>query len=232
MKKIILFSVLLLSLFLFSRIILHDRAIEEVAATQATVDREPEYTLTITIPTIETSEEVKEVGTFVGDYGDSANDSSIITESEYEEIEYIYEEEQTTEYTYEETTEYTHEETEYNVTAFSDEDLFVFMRCVYLENGMNSEYCAYLTACVILNRYYDYGYESLSDVVFARGQFSVAGSIYNDDYINDLTRAACEHALTETDRNPHSFHMGYWNGEEDYGVYAIVDGEHFICGWY
>ena len=106
------------------------------------------------------------------------------------------------------------------------------MRCVYLENGMNSEYCAYLTACVILNRYYDYGYSSLSDVVFARGQFSVAGSIFDDDYINDLTRSACEHALAETDRNPHSFHMGYWESEEEYGVYDIVDGEHFICGWY
>lgn len=219
MKKIIFLTVLLLSFFCLSRIVLHDRGVPQVAATITQREHEHEYTQAVTIPTISTSEEVEEVATVVGDYGGNSSDSYTITEPEYEEI--IEYEEETTEYV------------EPNInSAFSNEDLFVFMRCVYLENGMNSEYCAYLTACVILNRYYDYGYSSLSDVVFARGQFSVAGSIYDDDYINDLTRSACEHALAETDRNPHSFHMGYWEGEEEYGVYEIVDGEHFICGWY
>ena len=217
MKKFL--SILIFLIGMAGGISLFIPQIDEGPSCPQVVDRELEYTQIVAIPSIvrETSEEVKEVETNVGDYGDNIIDNSDSARSEQQEEEII-----------EETTEYI----EPTVVAFSDEDLFVFMRCVYLENGMNSEYCAYLTACVILNRYYDYGYESLSDVVFANGQFSVAGQIYDDNFINDLTRSACEHALAETDRNPHSFHMGYWEGEEEYGVYEIVDGEHFICGWY
>ena len=95
-----------------------------------------------------------------------------------------------------------------NPYEFTDDEIWEIARITYLENGyVGYYYPTYLTACVIINRYLDWGYNSIEEVIFAQGQYSTAYKY--DDWgggtlvINDLTWQAVYDALADTDRNPH-----------------------------
>lgn len=91
-------------------------------------------------------------------------------------------------------------------------------------------YTQYLTACVILNRYLDWGYASLHDTIHAQGQYATADMYTEYDgsaiVIGERTWSAVYDALANTDRNPHYQMRGganqrvyYWDKEWDVCFY-------------
>lgn len=99
-------------------------------------------------------------------------------------------------------------ETEEDPWGFTDDELYEIARITYLENGCEGYYYpTYLTACVILNRYLDWGYGSISEVIHAPGQYSTADKYTNwsggELVISDMTWQAVYDAMANLDRNPH-----------------------------
>lgn len=114
---------------------------------------------------------------------------------------------------------YEEEETEVHPVetyTFTEDEIWEMTRIVYLENGIDdasTDYTLYLTACVILNRLYDWGEcNTIYEVIWERGQYSTAdrytdynggelGSSYPEGWSKSYN-AVCE-AIENTDRNPH-----------------------------
>ena len=100
------------------------------------------------------------------------------------------------------------EQTTGNPYGFTDDEIWEIARITYLEDGcISSYYTTYLTACVIINRYLDWGYSSIYDVIFDAGQYATAYKYDNWGggalTINEMTWQAVHDALADTDRNPH-----------------------------
>ena len=100
--------------------------------------------------------------------------------------------------------------------TFTEDEIWEMTRIVYLENGIDDEstdMTIYLTACVILNRLYDWEEcDSVYDVIWQGGQYSTANR-YEDYNGNELGgsypegwrksyEAVCR-AIENCDRNPH-----------------------------
>lgn len=106
--------------------------------------------------------------------------------------------------------------------GLSLEEVYEIARVTYLETGIQGEgyeYVTYLTACVIINRYLDWGYDSIFEVTEDEGQYSTAG--WEADGINEVTWEAVYRALTDTDRNVHFQASSYWL--EGYGYELYYD---------
>ena len=110
------------------------------------------------------------------------------------------------------------EETEVHTVeyTFTEDEIWEMTRIVYLENGIDDEstdMTIYLTACVILNRLYDWEEcDSVYDVIWQGGQYSTAnryedyngnelGASYPDGWRKSY-EAVCM-AIENCDRNPH-----------------------------
>ena len=101
--------------------------------------------------------------------------------------------------------------------ASQQDEIWEMIRIVYLENGITYPECTYetvyLTACVILNRLYDWPEcNSITDVIFEQGQYSTAYMYedYNGAALGssnpegwEISKQAVYHALEDCDRNPH-----------------------------
>ena len=101
--------------------------------------------------------------------------------------------------------------------ACQQDEIWNMTRIVYLENGITYPECTYetvyLTACVILNRLYDWPEcSSIIDVIYEKGQYSTAcryedydgselGSSNPEGW--EISKQAVYHALEDCDRNPH-----------------------------
>lgn len=88
--------------------------------------------------------------------------------------------------------------------GLSLEDVYELARVTYLETGFQGEgyeYVTYLTACVIINRYLDWGYDSIEAVTHDAGQYATAD--WDAEEINAMTWQAVRDALVATDRSPH-----------------------------
>lgn len=119
------------------------------------------------------------------------------------------------------------EETEVHTTeatpgayTFTEDEIWEMTRIVYLENGIveeSTDETLYLTACVILNRLYDWDEcNTVYEVIWEPGQYSTANR-YEDygggelgSYAEGWQRsyAAVCAAIESTDRNPHFQSMG------------------------
>ena len=108
------------------------------------------------------------------------------------------------------------EEEQNEVYSFTEDEIWEMTRIVYLENGIDDESTdttLYLTACVILNRLYDWDEcNTVYDVIWENGQYSTAnrytdynggelGSSYPYGWEKSYN-AVCK-AIECTDRNPH-----------------------------
>ena len=100
--------------------------------------------------------------------------------------------------------------------TFTEDEIWEMTRIVYLENGIvdeSTDTTLYLTACVILNRLYDWDEcDTVYEVIWERGQYSTAdrytdydGSDLGSSYPYGWERsynAVCQ-AIENCDRNPH-----------------------------
>lgn len=100
---------------------------------------------------------------------------------------------------------------------YQQDEIWNMTRIVYLENGITYPECTYetvyLTACVILNRLYDWPEcNSITDVIFEQGQYSTAYMYedYNGAALGSsnpegwkISEQAVVDALEDCDRNPH-----------------------------
>ena len=113
--------------------------------------------------------------------------------------------------------------------GLTDEEIWQIGRIVELEVGICSWYTRYLTACVLLNRMYDWPECSdIYDVIWEPGQYATANRYTDWDgnalVISETTWDAVYSAIADTDRNPH-FQCSYAPGfslyylDEEYGVY-------------
>lgn len=110
------------------------------------------------------------------------------------------------------------EETEVHTVGytFTEDEIWEMTRIVYLENGIvdeSTDMTIYLTACVILNRLYDWEEcTTVYEVIWQGGQYSTAnryedynggelGSSYPDGWQRSY-EAVCT-AIENCDRNPH-----------------------------
>jgi len=100
---------------------------------------------------------------------------------------------------------------------YQQDEIWNMTRIVYLENGITYPECTYetiyLTACVILNRMYDWEEcHSIIDVIFEDGQYSTA--YMYEDYDGSalgtsnpegwkISEQAVADALEDCNRNPH-----------------------------
>ena len=116
-----------------------------------------------------------------------------------------------------------------NNQGLTEEEIWQIARITWLETGVCSYYTRYLTACVLLNRLYDWPEcNSIYDVIYEPGQYATAYQYTdwggNALVISDTTWAAVYDAIENTDRNPH-FQCSYAPGYElyyydaDYNVY-------------
>ena len=104
--------------------------------------------------------------------------------------------------------------------TFTEDEIWEMTRIVYLENGIveeSTDETLYLTACVILNRLYDWEEcSTVYEVIWEPGQYSTANR-YEDygggelgSYTEGWSRsyAAVCAAIENTDRNTHFQSMG------------------------
>lgn len=117
--------------------------------------------------------------------------------------------------------------------GFTDDEVYEIARIVWLEVGICgcSYYTQYLTTCVILNRYLDWGYDSLYATIHADGQYATADMYTEYDgssiRIGERTWSAVYDALADTDRNPHyQMRKGY----EQRVYYSDPDWD--VCFYY
>lgn len=101
------------------------------------------------------------------------------------------------------------------VYTFTEDEIWEMTRIVYLENGIveeSTDETLYLTACVILNRLYDWEEcSTVYEVIWQGGQYSTANRYedYNGNPLGSYEEgwarsynAVCQ-AIENTDRNPH-----------------------------
>lgn len=108
-------------------------------------------------------------------------------------------------------------ETDAEGYRFTDDEVWEMTRIVYLENGITYPECTYttvyLTACVILNRLYDWDEcADIYGVIFQKGQYSTAYRYedYNGAELGTsnpdgwaISEMAVYEAISSTDRAPH-----------------------------
>lgn len=177
------------------------RALKEAAATQETTTEEP------------TTEEVTDATTISStDDSWSADSDRYLQAAEVVEVYEDYQQEEENEiHTAEATT---------GAYTFTEDEIWEMTRIVYLENGIveeSTDETLYLTACVILNRLYDWEEcSTVYEVIWEPGQYSTANR-YEDygggelgSYAEGWSRsyAAVCAAIENTDRNPHFQSMG------------------------
>lgn len=177
------------------------RKLQEAAATQETTTEEP------------TTEEVTDATTISStDDSWSADSDRYLQAAETVEVYEDYQQEEKTEiHTAEATT---------GTYTFTEDEIWEMTRIVYLENGIveeSTDETLYLTACVILNRLYDWEEcSTVYEVIWEPGQYSTANR-YEDygggelgSYAEGWSRsyAAVCAAIENTDRNPHFQSMG------------------------
>ena len=106
---------------------------------------------------------------------------------------------------------------EYSIKReLTSDEIWEMTRIVYLENGICypecSYYTVYLTACVILNRLYDWDYDDVYEVIWAEGQYSTANRYtdYDGSALGTsnpdgwaIAEQAVYEAIASPDRNPH-----------------------------
>lgn len=100
------------------------------------------------------------------------------------------------------------------------EDVYLIAQVTYLETGWQGEgyeYVTYLTACVIINRFLDWDYSSIEEVLADDGQYSTYGTDVEE--INAMTWQQVSKALTDTDRNVHFQACNYWLDDDGYILY-------------
>lgn len=177
------------------------RMLKEAAATQETTTEEP------------TTEEVTDATTISStDDSWSADSDRYLQAAEAVEVYEDYQQEEETEV---HTTEATP-----GAYTFTEDEIWEMTRIVYLENGIvekSTDETLYLTACVILNRLYDWEEcSTVYEVIWEPGQYSTANR-YEDygggelgSYVEGWSRsyAAVCAAIENTDRNPHFQSMG------------------------
>lgn len=192
----------------------HKLTSEEIAAAEATRKRqEPETTTQEETTTEEpTTEEVTDATTISStDDSWSADSDRYLQAAETVEVYEDYQQEETEVHTTEATT---------GAYAFTEDEIWEMTRIVYLENGIveeSTDETLYLTACVILNRLYDWEEcSTVYEVIWEPGQYSTADR-YTDygggelgSYAEGWSRsyAAVCAAIENTDRNPHFQSMG------------------------
>lgn len=175
------------------------RALKETTTTQETTTEEP------------TTEEVTDATTISSSDGSWSADSDRYLQETVE----VYED-----YQQEEETEVHTTEADTGAFAFTEDEIWEMTRIVYLENGIveeSTDETLYLTACVILNRLYDWEEcSTVYEVIWEPGQYSTANR-YEDygggelgSYAEGWSRsyAAVCAAIENTDRNPHFQSMG------------------------
>lgn len=105
---------------------------------------------------------------------------------------------------------------------FTSDEIWEMTRITYLENGITYPKCTYqtvyLTACVILNRLYDWDEcHTIADVIWEGGQYSTANRYHDYDGSDlgssnpdgwSISEEAVWDAINNTDRNPHFQSMG------------------------
>lgn len=105
---------------------------------------------------------------------------------------------------------------------FTSDEVWEMTRITYLENGITFPECdyttVYLTACVILNRLYDWDEcNTVYEVIWQGGQYSTADRYhdYNGEALGAsnpdgwaISEQAVWDAINNTDRNPHFQSMG------------------------
>lgn len=188
----------------------HEPTEGEIAAAEVTAAIEETTTeaeTTTPEPTTEepTTEEVTDADT---DYHPA--DSGSADGSGYQQEAPSYEEPEQTETPEVHTTEATT-----GAYTFTEDEIWEMTRIVYLENGIveeSTDTTLYLTACVILNRLYDWDEcSTVYEVIWEPGQYSTADR-YTDygggelgSYAEGWSRsyAAVCAAIESTDRNPH-----------------------------
>lgn len=93
------------------------------------------------------------------------------------------------------------------VVEVTESEIDEMARIVWLEVGQSRYYTQYLTACVMVNRLLDWGYSSMTDVIFAKNQYSTANKYTNWGggtlTVSDTAYEAVYEALTNPDRNVH-----------------------------
>ena len=186
----------------------HKATAEEIQAAAVTAirpEKEEPIIVAIIPPQIEepTTEEESDADT---DYHPADSGSTVDTDREEE----IYED-----YQYEEETEVHTAEATTGEYTFTEDEIWEMTRIVYLENGIveeSTDTTLYLTACVILNRLYDWDEcSTVYEVIWQGGQYSTANR-YEDygggalgSYEEGWNRsyAAVCAAIENCDRNPH-----------------------------
>lgn len=114
---------------------------------------------------------------------------------------------------------------------YQQDEIWEMIRIVYLENGITYPECTYetvyLTACVILNRLYDWPEcHTITDVIYEPGQYSTAyryedydgselGSSNPEGW--EISEQAVTDAFENCDRNPH------FQGRSQQGEIYYVD---------
>lgn len=192
----------------------HELTPEEIAAAETTrMLKEAEATQAETTTEEPTTEEVTDATTISStDDSWSADSDRYLQAAEAVEVYEDYQQEEETEiHTAEATT---------GTYTFTEDEIWEMTRIVYLENGIveeSTDETLYLTACVILNRLYDWEEcSTVYEVIWEPGQYSTANR-YEDygggelgSYAEGWSRsyAAVCAAIENTDRNPHFQSMG------------------------
>lgn len=184
----------------------HELTDEEIAAAETTRRLKEAAQETTTEET--TTEEVTDATTDCST-DDSWSDYSDRYMQAAETVE-VYED-----YRQEEETEVYTTEATAGAYTFTEDEIWEMTRIVYLENGIvaeSTDETLYLTACVILNRLYDWDEcNTVYEVIWEPGQYSTADR-YTDygggelgSYTEGWSRsyAAVCAAIENTDRNPH-----------------------------
>ena len=190
----------------------HELTPEEKAAAETTRMLAETTTQAETTTEEPTTEEVTDATTI------SSSDDSWSSDSDryLQETVEVYEDYQREE----EETEVHTTEADTGAYAFTEDEIWEMTRIVYLENGIveeSTDETLYLTACVILNRLYDWEEcSTVYEVIWEPGQYSTADR-YTDygggelgSYAEGWSRsyAAVCAAIENTDRNPHFQSMG------------------------
>ena len=93
------------------------------------------------------------------------------------------------------------------VVSVTESEIDEMARIVWLEVGQSQYYTQYLTACVMVNRLLDWNYDSMTEVIFAKNQYSTANKYTNwgggSLTVSDEAYEAVYEALTCPDRNVH-----------------------------
>lgn len=111
----------------------------------------------------------------------------------------------------------------YSNNAYSEHEIDLIARTIYLESGSCSEYCQWLTGSTILNLADDRN--GVESVVFDYNTFNVAGCLYSTTPSDLSYSVARRVASGDRDYNVKAFRAGYYHS---FGTpYTNVDNVYF-----